>query len=138
MSITGSAVAETEPAPRVVAIYLHRTLRCQTCLQIEALARHDVTDVMANDVANGQLAWRLVNFEEEANVHFAEEFGLDGPTLVIALEDGGEVVEWARLDRVWETYDDLEAFDEYVLGTLEEFLGKASVLANGKSSRQPD
>lgn len=132
----GFAVAEKEAAPRVVATYFHRTLRCQTCLHIESLARYDVTEVMANDMASGQLAWRLLNFEEEENAHFAEEFALEGPSLVITLEDGGEVLEWVRLDRVWELYDDVEAFDEYVLGAVEEYLTAVSeIRAEGPSSR---
>ena len=127
--LAGSALAGTETEARVVATYFHRTLRCQTCLHIESLARYDVTCVMASDMESGQLAWRLVNFEDEENVHFAEEFGLDGPSLVITLECGGDVVKWVRLDRVWNLCDDVEAFDEYVLGTLVEYLMAASEIA---------
>ncbi len=128
--MAGAALAED--GPRVVATYFHRELRCQTCLQIESLARYDLTDVMANDVASGQLAWRLVNYEEAGNAHFAEEFELEGPSLVIAIEYGGEVVKWVRLDRVWDLYGDVEAFDEYVLGTAEDFLAAASEIAAGR------
>jgi hypothetical protein len=134
-ALAGSALAETGTAPRVVATYFHRTLRCQTCLHIESLARYDVTDVMASDMASGQLEWRLVNFEEEENARFEEEFGLDGPSLVITIEDGDEVLKWIRMDRVWEIYDDVEAFDAYVLDTLEEYLMAASeIVAEGHSS----
>ena len=127
-----SALAETGTPPRVVATYFHRTLRCQTCLHIESLARYDVTEVMASDMEAVQLEWRLVNFEEEENAHFEEEFGLDGPSLVITLEDGDGVFKWVRMDRVWEIYDDVEAFDAYVLGTLEEYLLAASeIVAEG-------
>ena len=125
-ALAGSARAETETAPRVVATYFHRTLRCQTCLEIESLARYDVTEVMAGDVATGLLAWRRVNFDEKQNAHFEEEFELEGPSLVVALEAGGEVLKWVRLDRVWELYDEVEAFDAYVLGAVEEYLRDAS------------
>jgi len=121
-----AAPGEPDEAPRVVATYFHRTLRCQTCLRIEALARFDVTDVMADDVASGQLAWRLVDFQAEENAHFAEAYELDGPSLVVTLEAGGEVVKWTRLDRVWELYGDVAAFDAYVLGAVEQYLQEAS------------
>ena len=128
-AMIGTATAETDGPPRVVATYFHRTLRCQTCLHIESLAHYDVTDVMANDIDSGQLVWRSLNFEEDENAHFEEEFGLDGPTLVITLQDGRDVVKWVRLDRVWEIYDDVAAFDKYVLGTVEEYLTAASKIA---------
>lgn len=134
-AVAASACAGTRAAPRVVATYFHRTLRCQTCLHIESLARYDVTDVMADDMATGQLEWRLVNYEDEQNAHYEEEFGLEGPSLVITLENGDGVVRWTRLDRVWELHDDVESFDRYVLGTVEEYLLSASEpLAQGQDS----
>lgn len=129
----GSAPGGEEAAPRVVATYFHRTLRCQTCQLIESLARHDVTVAMADAVAAGRLSWRLVDFQAEEDARYEERFGLDGPSLVVTVEDGGEVIAWARLDRVWELYDDVPAFDAYVLEALEEQLLRAAEIAAGRS-----
>lgn len=122
----GATPASAEGRPQVVATYFHRTLRCQTCLQIEALARYDVTVVMASDVESGRLVWRSVDFEVEDDALYRKRFGLDGPSLVITIEEGGEVLRWVRLDRVWEFSTDVAAFDKYVLGALEDFLTEAS------------
>lgn len=117
----------------MVATYFHRTLRCQSCLQIESLARYGVTNVKASDMESGGLEWRSLNFEEDENAHFEEDFELEGPSLVITLEDGDGVVKWARLDRVWDLLYDVDSFDKYVLGTVEEYLLDASELvADGK------
>jgi len=118
--------AQAVPATRVVATYFHHTLRCQTCLNIEALARYAVTEERAADVDSGLLAWRSVDFDLEENAHFAEEYDLEAPTLVIAMQDGDETVRWVRLDKVWELYEDVEAFDRYVGNALEEYLDAAS------------
>jgi hypothetical protein len=123
------AVAADEAAEAdapVVVHYFHRTLRCQTCLTIESLARYDVLDRLADEVDAGLLAWRLVNFEAEANAAFVEEFGLVGPSLIVTRSAGGEVVAWERLDRTWELYGDVEAFDAYVLEAVGRFLEAAS------------
>ena len=117
------ATAVVPDAP-VVAYYFHRTIRCQTCLTIESLARHDVLTELAAEVESGQLAWRVVDLEEHA--HFVEEFGLEGSSLVIARYIDSEVTAWERLDRTWELYDDVDAFDAYVLGAIERFLDAAS------------
>ncbi|MBU2501289.1 hypothetical protein KJ682_08185 [bacterium] len=132
----GATPAPAEGRPQVVATYFHRTLRCQTCLQIEALARYDVTGVMASDVESGRLVWRSVDFEVEDDASNRERFGLDGPSLVITLEDGGKVLRWVRLDRVWEFSTDVAAFDEYVLGALEEYLTAASEIVPSRNSSQ--
>ncbi len=124
--VVGQALAEEAAMPRVAATYFHRTLRCQTCLQIEALSRYDVTQVLADEVAGGELSWRKVNFEEEGSTHFIEQFSLEGPSLVISLECGDRIIRWERLDRVWDLHDDVQAFDRYVLGSIEDFLVAAS------------
>ena len=130
--LAAAAGATPEPAEgrlQVAATYFHRTLRCQTCLQIEALARYDVTGVMASDVESGRLVWRSVDYEVEKEALYRERFGLEGPSLVLTIEEGGEVLRWVRLDRVWEFSTDVPAFDKYVLGALEDFLTEASKVA---------
>lgn len=130
--LTTLAAAEEPPAKEsapdapVVAYYLHRTLRCQTCLTIESLARYDIDTEMTAEVESGRLAWRLVNFEEPGHAHFVEDFALTGPSLVLARYVDGKVAAWERLDRAWELYGDVEAFDRYVLGAVERFLDAAS------------
>lgn len=121
---------------RVVATYFHRTLRCQTCLQIEALARYDVMQVMASDVESGHLVWRALDYEKEPDARHEERFGLEGPSLVLTLEDSGNILRWVRLDRVWELSADVAAFDAYVLGALEEYLIAASAIASNRDSSQ--
>ena len=128
LASTGEIFADTPREAKVVATYFHGTFRCQTCLNIESLARFNVTDVMADDIEDGLLVWRLVNYDKEENVHFEKEFGLEGPTLVVTLEQSGEILKWERLDRVWDLYSDVPAFDKYVLKTLEGFLDSATLL----------
>ena len=117
---------EAEPDAPVVVYYFHRTLRCQTCLTIESLARYDILTELAAEIESGQLAWRLVNFEEPENAGFVEEFSLVGPSLIITRHLDGKVDAWERLDRTWELYGDVAAFDTYVLGAVERFLDAAS------------
>ncbi|MCP4573748.1 MAG: hypothetical protein GY838_15425 [bacterium] len=122
-----SAVEEppTTDAP-VVVYYFHRTLRCQTCLAIEALARYDVTTELAAEVESGQLAWRPVDFEEPQNAAFVEEFSLVGSSLIVTRREGGEIAAWERLDRTWELHGDVETFNAYVLEAVGRFLDLAS------------
>ena len=114
------------PAARVDATYFHRTFRCQTCLQIEDMARYAVEMERAEAVEAGHLTWRAVNFEEEEVAGVADEYGLESPTLVLALVVGGEVVKSRRLEKTWDLYGDAEKFDAYVLGAVDEFLKAAS------------
>lgn len=46
-AMAAASHAETRTPPRVVATYFHRTMRCQVCLQIEALAHYDIAKTLA-------------------------------------------------------------------------------------------
>lgn len=124
---TASSPQKLEPESQVVVYYFHRSARCQTCLKMESLARYDVTVNLASEIESGDLEWQLVNFQEEGNSHFEELFELEGPTLVATQYTNGEIQHWVKLDRIWELYDDVDAFDEYVLGAVKEYLLQASV-----------
>ena len=114
--------AGDEESTQVVVFYFHRTLRCQTCLNIEALARYDVNFNLAEEMEKGILDWRLVNFQEKENTHFAEDFHLEGPSLILAEYAGLRLARWRNLEKVWELSDDPVAFDAYVLGEIRKFL----------------
>ena len=83
---------------------------------------------------------RLLRVSREAILKFKRDKLNPIPCLRVGrryLYEECEVLEWARMDRVWELYDDTAAFDEYVLGTLEAYLVAASEIpAEGPPSHQ--
>lgn len=128
MVLTLPVIAEENdpPAAQVVATYFHRNLRCQTCLQIEDMARYTIEMERAEALETGRLVWRAVNFEEESSSHFAEEYDLEGSTLILAIMENGKPREWAKLEGTWNLYEDTGKFDAYVLGVVDEYLEAAS------------
>jgi len=127
----GSAAAATG-ADRIVVYYFHRTLRCQTCLAIEELATFAITQNLFAEIERGELAWRPVNVDKEADAHFVDDFELDTQALVVASYQDGEVTRWRNLEKVWDLHPTPDAFDAYVLANVREFLKDA-----GATSTQP-
>lgn len=125
--VTASTAQTPDPESKVVVYYFHRSARCQTCLKLESLAQYAVTLTLASDIESGDLEWQPVNFQEEENSHFAELFELEGPTLVATQYTNGKIQRWVKLDQIWDLYDDVDAFDEYVLGAVNEYLVQASI-----------
>ncbi len=107
-----------EAAPRYVAYYFHRTLRCATCLSIEQQS-HDALALFFGDTPR----WRTVNIEESGNEHFERDFSLDRQALVLVELDGAQVKRSKLLPRVWELVDDAGGFQEYVVSEVADFLG---------------
>jgi hypothetical protein len=113
----------TDPAPPakapVVAYYFHSNHRCPTCRTIEANGQAALADA----VRDGRVEWRVVNYDEPANRHFAQDYDLAFASLVLLGADGQSPRRWKNLDRVWELHGDPPAFARYVQAELAAFTG---------------
>jgi len=118
------ALAEAQPV-KIIAYYFHRTVRCHSCLEIEARAKQAVESQFANELANGTVEWRAVNVEEAGNEHFVKDFDLTAQSLVLVRVSEGRPAEWKNLKLVWDYLGDYAQFREYVQEETSAFLGAA-------------
>ncbi len=122
-----SAAAEPTMTDGVVAYYFHGKTRCPTCQSIEAYAQEAISTGFADQLDDGRLQWQVVNYELAENEHFATEYELIAPTVVLVEMDGGKQKQWKNLARVWElVHDDKAAFVKYVQEETRNLLGGAS------------
>jgi len=124
-SIASDATAsldKNENDTTVIAYYFHRTVRCSTCLAIEALARETIEGRFKDSIDKGTLIWLPVNMEEAGSEEFVKKFELDAPTLVVAEVGDGEHVRWKKLEKVWQLLEDPDGFSRYVTEEINEYL----------------
>lgn len=114
-------VANTSDGIRV--FYFHRTLRCHTCLTIEALAHAAIEEHFADALADGRVSWHAVNIEQPGNEHFERDFQLQAQSLVFTEVLNGQCVRWKNLSEVWDLVENEPAFADYVRRELLEFGG---------------
>jgi hypothetical protein len=110
-------VGDGASGDRLIAYYFHTATRCPTCRAIESHAR----EAVAPQVDAGAVGWRVVNYEEPANQHYAAQFKLLCPSVVLVQTRGGEVVRYKNLERVWELNDNRAASVDYVRAQLNAF-----------------
>jgi len=105
---------------KVVVYYFHATRRCPTCLGIQANIEQTINDSFAEETAAGKLAFEELNFEEDANKHFVDEYELSFSTMIVAAQAGGKTVKWENAENVWEyahTPPELKAYVEKLIRT---------------------
>jgi hypothetical protein len=119
------ATTEMQLPHQVVAYYFHGFKRCKTCLHIESAAKQAVEDAFPEELKEGRLEWKVVNFEEEENAVMAEKYQLVGSSLVISEMRDGQPVQWKTLEDVWELVWDEEPFAAYVRGEVEKYLASS-------------
>lgn len=107
---------------KFVVYYFHGEKRCMTCRKIEALAQQSLRDGFGNALADSVLEWRVVNFEDEANAHYAKAYKLFTQTLIVSRLVDGEEAGWLNLDQIWQLVHDEDAFISYVQTEVDAFM----------------
>lgn len=122
---SADATAAALSADGLVAYYFHGDVRCPTCRNIENYAHEAVESGFGDALASGVLQWRVVNYEAPANAHFAQEYELFSPTVVLVRTSGGKPAEWRNLSRVWELVGSKDEFQEYVQDAVRVYLSQS-------------
>ncbi len=119
--------AGAEPLARttgaeLLVYYLHGEVRCVTCNDIERTAKNAVEASFAEELKTGRIAWRVVNYEEPGNVHFATDFKLAAPCVVLSTMRDGRQTSWKSLPEVWELIGDKPKFRAFIERNIREQL----------------
>lgn len=114
--------AEGKFTDGTIAYYFHGNMRCPTCRRIESYAHEAVQTGFAEELSSGRLQWQVVNYELPENGHFAADYELIAPTVVLVEISGGSRKQWKNLARVWELVGNKEAFLEYVQNGIQDYL----------------
>jgi hypothetical protein len=124
----GSAVpAESQTVSNgLMVYYFHGNTRCVTCRAIESQSYATVQSDFAPQLKSGELAWKILNYEQPAGAELAKEFGVAMPMVVLARMKDGRIESWKRLDRVWALVGDKPAFAEYVRDEITQVLRATS------------
>lgn len=100
-----------------VVYYFHSSTRCPTCRKFEVNTR----DAFADEIKAGSIDLKVLNYEEPAQRHFAADFDLSFPSVVLVLTKDGSTIRWKNLDRIWELWNDSPGFVSYVRTELAAF-----------------
>ena len=100
--------------PDAILYYFHRTIRCQTCLKIEAYLEEALWTYFPDALKSGRLLWRPLNFEDPENAHFVKEFSLEFNAAILAHRDEEDGTSWINLEQVWDFVEFRDEFLEYI------------------------
>ena len=106
----------------LVVYYFHSNVRCPTCRSIESQAQETVQTHFASQLSDGEVVWKIVNYEQPSTKSLATKFEIQMPVIVLAKMEDREIKNWKRLDKVWALVGDKSAFTEYVQGEIEQML----------------
>ncbi len=124
---SGVSLAADEPAKAasvdyVQVYYFHATNRCKTCTTLEQYSRESVDAYFKEQLGNGTLRFKEVNFDEPDNRHFLQDYNLLYRSLVIVLFKDGKQVKFKNLEKIWQLVNNKPEYLDYVKTEVEAML----------------
>lgn len=107
---------------QVIAYYFHGTVRCETCLKIERLAKEEIDQRFGAELAAGLLTFTSVNYDEPENRAYQQQYKLPCPSLVVVRREAGKDANWRLLGNTWQLVEDTAKFNRYIGDEIAEFL----------------
>ena len=117
-----ASLPKKEKDSTVIAYYFHRTIRCPACLTIEANAGRIIEENFPQQIANGSLMWLPFNLDDPGGDEFSKKFDVSVSTLVITKTKDGNLIEYKKLEKVWQLLEDKEGFSKYITEEIIEYL----------------
>jgi hypothetical protein len=125
--LASNEAARQEPnscacSQRIAVYYFHRTERPETCISAELSIKDAIASGFPEQLKDGRLEWHSVNYEEPCNEHYAADYKITAPCLVLARMKLGTAVEWRSLPEVSELVGDKSKLTQLVQRNVQEFL----------------
>lgn len=112
---------QTSPS-KVIIYYLHNNFRCPSCLKIESYTREAIKTNFANQLKDSTLELKVINFDENANKHYVEDYQLYTKSVVLSKVKDGKQTQWKNLDKIWTLLGDKAKFQQYIKTETANFL----------------
>jgi cytochrome c biogenesis protein CcdA len=118
-----TALERTSPlrADRLVVTCFRTNNRCDDCVHIEDWSREAVQTAFAEQMADGRLEWTVINFDVPEHRHFAAEYQLVAPSLVLVAMHQATPGRHVYCGEVWNLIHDKAAFIRYVQEEVRRF-----------------
>jgi hypothetical protein len=116
------AAAPQSAQHKVIAYYFHTNTRCSTCIKIEQYSHEAIEQGFSDELKNGTLEMKVVNYEQPENRHFMRDYKLVSKSLVLVNMVNGKQTKWTNLKLVWQLTGRKDAFLNYVRKEVRGYL----------------
>jgi hypothetical protein len=118
--------SETADKDVFFAYYFHGTKRCATCIKLESYSHEALQSGFEKELSDSLLVWRTVNWDDEANAHFVDDYQLFTKAVILSRVRRGEEVAWKNLDSIWQLVGDKDRLVGYIQRETRSFLAPPS------------
>jgi hypothetical protein len=107
---------------RYDVLYFHATMRCEGCLAIEEFTKNSLSALFDKQLKDSSLTFNSIDFMEEKNAHFQDDYKFEVQTLIISKKVDGKEIKWKNLDKIWDFNSDYQKFQKYIEDEITSFI----------------
>lgn len=96
---------------------------------IEKFTKETIEQVFQDEIKTGNLQFVSLDFMQDENIKYVEEFAIETQTLIVRLSEDNRTIRWKNLDKIWNYLNDYSKFRQYIIDEIKEFLKEVD---NGK------
>ena len=119
---TDADAARRAAAATVLVTYFTTDVRCDSCRTIEALPQRAVHEGFRDELATGQVVFRVVNTDRPEHRHFVDHYEIANKTVIVSHQREGHEIAWTGRQDVWLHLDEPENFFAYVREPIRAYL----------------
>lgn len=110
------------PADGLVVVNFHAAIQCNGCREIDRETQTVMESEFSDALKSGRISHAVINYEDPANKHFIQDYGLSTSTVVVTRRRNGRDAAWQRLDAVWNHLYDDPAMRAYLKAHINQFM----------------
>ncbi len=107
---------------QLIVTYFHGDRRCATCQKLESYSHEAIVAEFGHELEAGTLVWRTVNYDQDDNKHFIDDYQLFTKALILSQMSDTVEVSWLNLDKIWQLVGDKEEYVDYVQKRTRSFM----------------
>ena len=87
LTVVGTFAVTPPSGEKVDVYYFHFTRRCQTCLNVEKVAKEAVETLYPEQVKKGEITFQSINLDEKEGADLGKKCKVEGQTLIVICGD---------------------------------------------------
>lgn len=107
---------------RVAVYYFHGKIRCPECRTIESCARQTVEQKFPEQLRQGRIEWRVIDYQSPGNEHFVDDYRLIAATVGLVEFHDGIAKQWKQLARAWDFVGNRDEMKRYIETEIRSYL----------------
>ena len=107
---------------KVIIYYFFGDYRCSTCINLEKYSSQAINQGFKEEIANGKIEWKPVNYDKPENVHFKKDYNLYTKALIMSEYKDNKQIRWKNCEKIWELIHNPKKFVPYVQNEVKTFI----------------